>query len=154
VRVLSRLPRNDLLLLAVGVAIVTAAVVVGVVLARADDAASARPVPTVQVIPPPRGANANQALPSSTPSCGYYWRCRKFSYATTVDIATYWNSAIGALRATTGGQSYYGIQAHAAQVQPAAATFLLSKYCIKLAFDYPGLVLHVSPYGPRGQYGC
>ena len=161
-RVLSRLPRNDLLLLAVGVAIVAAAVAVGVVLARADTA-SARPVPTVQVIPPPRGANANQALPNST-VCRIGGKCRNFSFLETVDIARdsgWGDQSVQALYTTWGGDGsdaniFMAAFSLRPQVQAAATTYFHLLYCITLRFPFPNnaYFMTASAYGPRGQYGC
>lgn len=162
--VLSRLPRNDLLLLAAGVAIIAAAVAVAVLLASTDGAASARPAATVQVIPLPREANGNQALPNST-RCSIGGKCRDFSFLETADMATNGEAAKEALRDTWGGSFgaewissgfLVSLQGLTPQVQAAAASYLLSRYCIRLRFPDPKNAWFVTagPYGPRGRNGC
>ena len=166
-RVLSRLPRNNALLLAAGVAIVAAAVVVAVVAASTDKGASASPAATLQVIPPPREANGNQALPSST-TCSIGGKCKLFDFGETADVATgVYGQTENAIRATwyavyltkdLGGVLLDGfaIMALIPQVEAAAASYLVSRYCIKLRFPDPknAYFLTAAPYGPRGRNGC
>jgi hypothetical protein len=163
-RVLSRLSRNDALLLAAGIAIVAAVAAFAVLLGTADDGGSARPAATVEVIPLPRDANGNPALPNST-ACSIGGKCKLFDWGETADMATRYSQAENAIRSTwvyTGGNwgqvilDGLAITALIPQVQAAAASYLLSRYCIKLRFPDPknAYFLTAAPYGPRGRNGC
>ena len=161
-RVLSSWSRKDVLLLAVGVAIIAAAVTLGVVLGTADETASTRPAAartaTIRVIPAPKRTAGRPALPNST-VCRIGGKCRNFSYLETVDIARDELVAYAAIRGTWGTGGFDILASGGVlrpQVRAAATTYVHLFYCMTLRFPDPGNAYFITagPYGPRGHYGC
>ncbi len=110
------------------------------------------------MIPPPRDANGNQALPNST-VCSIGGKCKLFDWGETADMATRYTSAYDAINSTwtyTGGDwgriilNGLALDALIPQVQAAAASFLVSRYCIKLRFPDPRNAYFLPPR-PTGR---